>query len=633
MTYPQLPTPPGGFLGGRRGAPRGRAVALAAILALAPLVPSVGSAAAAERVADRPASAPAQPPVATPGAPEPTGPLWYRIDIDGAPAGWAWDRIERTGGRVTTSSRMELRLRRGGADVAITLSSRFVETAGGEPVLLHQRQILGQLPVESTFRFVSASGSGPRSGPHATPGRDRVEATTVQAGRETRETVPAPAGEWLTPDAARRAFLAHRRAGETRFTVRSIEPLQGLEPTTLSWRRLGPGTVSGAVDRWRQVEAAGGSIGGGDGARPAEGPAAPGTASGSAATVEIDADGRLVWSSTRFLGLELTLTRTDRESALASADGSAAPELMVSTFVHPNRPIPAPRRLRHAVYELSLAPASGAADDAEPPTLPPLPSTGAQRVTAEGDRVRIEIEVLAPDSRTDSRAGSPAASRPTPPDADAAVGAAADETARYLAPSPFLDSRDPAIRQLLASLDGPARPRPPDADRLPATGSGNASGDTSGGDSARPEEAPRRRAARLTALVRSRISNKNLDTGFATASEVARTLSGDCTEHAVLLAALLRADGIPSRVASGLVYLERFAGERDVFGYHMWTQALLDGRWVDLDAALPGEVDGFDATHVALAVSALDGPEAAADFVPLAGLIGRLRIDVEQLRY
>ena len=44
----------------------------------------------------------------------------------------------------------------------------------------------------------------------------------------------------------------------------------------------------------------------------------------------------------------------------------------------------------------------------------------------------------------------------------------------------------------------------------------------------------------------------------------------------VLLAAMLRAAEIPSRVAVGVIYVERFAGERDVFGYHMWTQALID---------------------------------------------------------
>ncbi len=561
----------------------------------------------------------ASPAGAATGGSATSGPLWYRIEIDGAPAGWATERIERTDKQVTTASRMELHLRRGGADVVITLSSRFIETATGAPVLLRQRQALGQLPVESTFRFLP----GP---PNARVG-GRVEATTIQAGRKTHETVPAPAGAWLTPEASRRALLAHRRAGDERFVLRTVEPFQGLEPVTTTWQRLGAGTEPGAVDRWRQAELATEPEPGTTGAATSEGAGATRSAAAGAApesavsTVELDADGRLVWSSTRFLGLELTQTRTDRRSALAAVDGGAAPELMVSTFVHPDRPIPSPRRLRRAVYELSLAPAG--ADPATMPVtaLPSPPSTGAQRVTTDGDRVRLEIVVPARSDEQDATPADDRSARAAPADSDEAAGRAGVDPTPYLVASPFLDHRDPAIRALLGTLDQGSRRRPVDADPVAP------------GTEPQPRESPRERAARLTALVRNRITAKNLDTGFATASEVARTLSGDCTEHAVLLAALLRADGIPSRVVSGLVYLERFAGARDVFGYHMWTEALIDGRWVDLDAALPGEVDGFDATHVALAVSALDGPEAAADFVPLVGLIGRLHIAVKETRY
>ena len=41
---------------------------------------------------------------------------------------------------------------------------------------------------------------------------------------------------------------------------------------------------------------------------------------------------------------------------------------------------------------------------------------------------------------------------------------------------------------------------------------------------------------------------------MATCSNVARTLSGDCTEYAMLAAGMCRALGIPSRTALGLVY-------------------------------------------------------------------------------
>jgi transglutaminase-like putative cysteine protease len=93
----------------------------------------------------------------------------------------------------------------------------------------------------------------------------------------------------------------------------------------------------------------------------------------------------------------------------------------------------------------------------------------------------------------------------------------------------------------------------------------------------------------------------------------------------VLLAALLRAAGIPARLVTGLVYLADFAGAEGVFGYHMWVQAWTGGSWLDLDATLPG---GFDATHVALAVSDLAGPEPGGELDRLLPLVGKLRIRV-----
>jgi hypothetical protein len=145
---------------------------------------------------------------------------------------------------------------------------------------------------------------------------------------------------------------------------------------------------------------------------------------------------------------------------------------------------------------------------------------------------------------------------------------------------------------------------------------------------------PNQKAEQLRAFVREFVQTKDLSVGFATASEVARTAQGDCTEHAVLLAGLLRAAGIPSRTVSGLIYVsDPFVGQRDVFGYHMWTQAWLmpDGhavgepRWVDLDAtrAVP-----FDSAHIALGVSAMDDTQLFNDLVKLAPMLGRVGIKV-----
>ncbi len=108
-------------------------------------------------------------------------------------------------------------------------------------------------------------------------------------------------------------------------------------------------------------------------------------------------------------------------------------------------------------------------------------------------------------------------------------------------------------------------------------------------------------AARMRTLeifVRGFISDKNLGVGYASALEVARNPQGDCTEHAVLLAALGRALGIPTRVVNGLAYAPGFAGHDHVFVPHAWTQAWVDGSWQSFDAAL----NGFDAGHLALSI-------------------------------
>jgi hypothetical protein len=111
---------------------------------------------------------------------------------------------------------------------------------------------------------------------------------------------------------------------------------------------------------------------------------------------------------------------------------------------------------------------------------------------------------------------------------------------------------------------------------------------------------------------------------MASAGEVAQTMEGDCTEHAVLLAAMLRAKGIPSRIAVGLVYVESLSA----FGCHMWTEANLDGKWIPLDATRGAR--GISAAYIKLADSSLhdDGPVALSAFAPLMTVIGKIKLEV-----
>jgi len=106
----------------------------------------------------------------------------------------------------------------------------------------------------------------------------------------------------------------------------------------------------------------------------------------------------------------------------------------------------------------------------------------------------------------------------------------------------------------------------------------------------------------LEIFVRGYISEKNLSVGYASALEVLASREGDCTEHAVLLVAMLKAVGIPARVATGLAYAEDFADKKNVFVPHAWAQAYIGEQWVSYDAAL----NGFDSSHITLGVGNSD---------------------------
>ena len=137
---------------------------------------------------------------------------------------------------------------------------------------------------------------------------------------------------------------------------------------------------------------------------------------------------------------------------------------------------------------------------------------------------------------------------------------------------------------------------------------------------------PVQMASNLRSFVTRFVTAKNLDVGFATASEVARTREGDCSEHAVLLAAMGRSSGLPSRVAAGLVYMPRYEGNKNIMGFHMWTQFHIRGKWVDFDAAM-GESECAP-TRIALATSSLKDESLSSIAFSIAEPIGNLKVRI-----
>jgi transglutaminase-like putative cysteine protease len=138
------------------------------------------------------------------------------------------------------------------------------------------------------------------------------------------------------------------------------------------------------------------------------------------------------------------------------------------------------------------------------------------------------------------------------------------------------------------------------------------------GDASDPWE----KARLIERWVHDNIKAKNFTKAFDTAAVVAERLEGDCTEHGVLLSAMARAAGVPSRVAVGLVYADRLGG----FAYHMWSEVHVNGRWVPLDGTL-GRGHASPA-HIKLSDSSLDGVDATATMLPVVRVMGGLKMSV-----
>lgn len=136
------------------------------------------------------------------------------------------------------------------------------------------------------------------------------------------------------------------------------------------------------------------------------------------------------------------------------------------------------------------------------------------------------------------------------------------------------------------------------------------------------EKDPWKVAVALERYVNDQITSKSFSQAFASAAEVAKTKEGDCTEHAVLLAALARARGIPARVAVGLVYMPM----AHAFGYHMWTELYIRGQWIPMDATIGR--GGIGAAHLKLAHSSLKGASAYSSFLPVVQVGGRLKLEI-----
>lgn len=269
-----------------------------------------------------------------------------------------------------------------------------------------------------------------------------------------------------------------------------------------------------------------------------------------------------VWKTT-YPALRMTTLQTTEQAAQAPGD-VRPPDLGASTFVRVDPPLAQGHTLRRVKYRVTLEGGDAAAA---------FPQRAAQLVRKLPDgAAEITVEAVRPDS--------PPASVVDPPPKDA------DRRSTNL-----VQSDDPTVVKLAAEGAG-------------------------------AEVDPWTTAVKLEAFVRRYLQSVTFSDAFASAADVARDRRGDCTEHAVLLCALLRARGIPARTAVGLVYVEPSAA----FGFHMWTEGYFDDRWIALDATVGR--GGTSAAYLKVNEASLDGVDPLTAILPVVQLLGRLRIEV-----
>ena len=274
--------------------------------------------------------------------------------------------------------------------------------------------------------------------------------------------------------------------------------------------------------------------------------------------------------------------RTTREIALAES-GPPRFDLLLSTTIRVNRPISQPNQTRRVRYRVQL-------ENADPSRV--FASGWSQRITPlDPHTAEIEVRAVRPRKRDDGSATAEgAAGQPIWSSASGQVhrGPPTDEDRSA---NNLVQSNDPRIIALAKEAAG-------------------------------SQTDPWEVAVALEKFTHDYVTGRNYSKAFSTAVEVAESREGACTQHAVLLAALARARGIPARVAVGLVYTESTPG----FAFHMWNELWVADHWIPLDATR-GE-GGIGAARLKLADSSLAGEAAYSCFLPVSQVIGQIKIEI-----
>jgi hypothetical protein len=263
---------------------------------------------------------------------------------------------------------------------------------------------------------------------------------------------------------------------------------------------------------------------------------------------------------------KILLYRATKEIARSPVDGNVKlPDLGTATLVPLNKPIRQPHEVKAAVYRITLK-----GDD--DPTSAFAADNRQEIKNAKGDSFDLHVHAIR---------------EPAKGDDDLKVAA------EYLESCYFLDSADNKVRSLARQAVGDQRD-------------------------------PWKKAKLIERWVCDNMRHSN-SAEFGTAGQIARNLEGDCRQHAILTAAMCRAEEVPSRTALGLVYVtDRQKGP--VMGFHMWTEVWIRGQWIGIDATLGRGSVG--ATHVKIADSSWHDTHDQKPLLPVTRVLGKVTMEV-----
>lgn len=260
----------------------------------------------------------------------------------------------------------------------------------------------------------------------------------------------------------------------------------------------------------------------------------------------------------------MTLYRTTQELALAPGTGVVAPDIGISQLIRVNKKLLQPYELSKITYRISV---KGEEDASQ--TF--VRDARQQVKQTMGDTFVLEVSAKRGLTKT-----APAAK-------------IADE---FIQSSYFITSADAKVKELARKAVG-------------------------------KEKDPLRKALLIEQWVNMNMRGTSME-ALAPADQVARNLEGDCTEYAMLMAAMCRAEGVPSRTAIGLIYVDGASGP--FMGFHMWTEVWVQDQWLGLDATLGRGYVG--PTHLKITDHSWQDTRNLTPLLPLIRVLGKVQIEI-----